>query len=142
MKVLLTAACLRAVSAIYGVPEPDLWALMAQEGGRVGEVSQNSNRTYDIGPFQINSTWIGTFAKLWKLPADATEEALRDNGCWNAAAAGAIYQQTLVEAHGDRRAALGHYHSHTPHLAETYVAQLDAKYQRLFGSSAFQAAAR
>ena len=142
MKVLLTAACMHAVSSVYGVPEPDLWALMAQERGRVGEVVQNKNATYDIGPFQINSSWVPTFTRLWRLPDnEATLSALRDNGCWNAAAAGVIYQHSLTEAKGDRHAALGFYHSHTPHLAESYVAQLDGKYQKLFGLPAFQASA-
>jgi hypothetical protein len=137
MKVLLTIACMKAVAASYGVPEIDLWALLMQEGGRVGQVSHNTNGTVDIGPFQVNSIWVPTFARIWNLSgSDATFETLRDNACWNAAAGASIYALSLKNAH-DRRTALGRYHSATPSLAAKYLAQLDKRFAQLQRDPAF-----
>jgi len=123
------------VATAYQVPEVDLWALLAQEHGKIGEISVNTNRTVDIGPFQINSRWLPSFTKLWRLPSQQdTFERLRDHGCWNAAAAGAIYRYEFDRS-GNRRAALGLYHSARPALAAKYLSQLDQKYRLPFGDS-------
>jgi len=131
----LTAACIGMVATAYHVPEVDMWALLAQEHGKIGEISTNKNRTFDIGPFQINSRWLGSFTQLWRLPSQQeTLERLRDHGCWNAAAAGAIYRYEFDRS-GDRRTALGLYHSARPALAAKYLVQLDQKYRLLFGDT-------
>jgi hypothetical protein len=123
------------VSTAYQVPQVDMWVLLAQEHGRIGQISVNKNRTFDIGPFQINSRWLPDFTRLWRLSSQQeTLEKLRDHGCWNAAAAGAIYRYEFDRA-GDRRRALGLYHSATPALAAQYLAQLDKKYRLLFGDT-------
>jgi hypothetical protein len=138
MKVLLTVACMKAVSATYGVPEIDLWALLMQEGGTIGRVSVNKNHTVDIGPFQINSSWLSTFTRIWRQPSnDATYDVLLNNGCWNAAAAAGIYRVAL-DSTGDRRKALGRYHSSTPGLAEKYVSDLERRYRALESDPAFR----
>lgn len=131
----LTAACISLIATAYHVPEVDMWALLAQEHGKIGEISINKNRTVDIGPYQINSIWLPSFTRLWKLPTQQeTLERLRDHGCWNAAAAGAIYRYDFDRA-GDRRKALGLYHSARPDLAAKYLTQLDGKYRMLFGDA-------
>ncbi len=131
----LTAACISLVASAYHVPETDMWVLLAQEHGKIGEISINKNKTVDIGPYQINSLWLPSFTKLWQLPSQQeTLERLRDHGCWNAAAAGAIYRYEFDRA-GERRAALGLYHSAKPALAAKYLSQLDKKYRLLFGDA-------
>lgn len=127
----LTAACLSTAATTYHVPEPVLYGLLAVEGGKVGETSPNHNKTFDMGPFQINSVWIEPFRRYWKLPDDATAQTvLTNDGCANALAAAALLTLYLQETH-DLSTAIGHYHSKTPKRAEQYRARFEAAMAKL-----------
>lgn len=92
----VTAACISTVATAYRVPQVDPWILLELRNGKIGEIYIDNNNRFDIGPFRINSTWLDEFTKLWKLKSkEETVERLRDHGCWNAAAAGAILRQTF-----------------------------------------------
>jgi hypothetical protein len=96
----------------YQFPSINLYAILAAEGGRVGQAVEDKNGTSDLGPFQINTRWRVSTAEALAL--------VRDDGCANAIAAAAILKRAVNEAHGDLPAALGLYHSHSPELAESY----------------------
>lgn len=90
-KVPLTATCLSEVAAAYQVHPDILLAILLVEGGTVGQVSRmNSNGTYDIGPFQINSTHRSALAAM-----HISEDELRNNGCTNAAVAGWLLRRAV-----------------------------------------------
>lgn len=127
MLIALTACCLMQAANIYKIEEPRLWALLAQERGRVGEVSTNKNQTQDLGPFQINSSWMPAFAKYWHL--GSTLEAytvIRDNGCANVYAAAAILHTCELET-GSKSQATGCYHSHNQSLATPYRLKVEQR---------------
>ena len=50
--------CLKAAAELHQVPAGVLVLLLSVEAGRLGEVSQNTNGTVDIGPMQVNDTWV------------------------------------------------------------------------------------
>ena len=116
----LTAVCLAAAAHAYRIPENVLYAIMAVEGGRVGQAVPNPNGTHDLGPFQINTAWGPAVARYLGEPVEQALARVRDDGCANAVIATAILKQCLTETHGDRRLALGLYHSRDPELAEPY----------------------
>ena len=120
MLVPLTAACIAYVAGLYSEPVAALVTLRHIEGGQVGMVSHNTNGTYDLGPFQVNDTWIKTFATAWHRSPAETYELIRDHGCANALAGGAILRAAIDEAHGDIGVAIGWYASHTPAIAARY----------------------
>jgi len=133
-EVPLTQGCIDYVAGLYGLPVRALDGLLAAEGGRVGRVTPNTNGSQDIGPFQVNSSWVHFFTSAWRRSSDAeTTLLLRDNGCANALAAAAIFRIALDQAHGNVGAAVGYYNS--PHNAA-----LAARYRRHF-LDAFRAAA-
>lgn len=135
MLVPLTAFCIAAAANHYQVPESDMWTLLYMEGGHVGAVSRNKNATFDIGPFQINSSWISRLrASDGASSGSRTLLLLRDDGCINAAVAALIYSRALQEARGDRKLALGLYHSHAPQLRTAY-ADRAAEIQRRYFSN-------
>jgi len=104
----------------YQVPPVYLYAILKTEGGRVGQAVRNTNGTYDLGPFQINSAWGPAIGRFWRIPVPQALERVRDNGCANAVIASAIMRKYLVETKGDYPKAIGFYHSHTTALAASY----------------------
>ena len=121
-QVPLTHSCITYVAGLYALPVPALDGLRAAEGGRVGKVTTNRNGSVDIGPFQVNSTWVRYFKAAWNRSTDdETTRLLRDDGCANALAAAAIFRIALDQAHGDVGVAVGLYNSpNDPVQADTY----------------------
>jgi len=107
----LTAACLVAAAHAYSVPADSLYGILRVEAGREGLAVRNHNGTEDLGPFQINTTWVSTFTTYWKQPdTKTTYEMLRDNGCASAFGAAAILRYHLDRT-GDMETAIGDYHA-------------------------------
>ena len=135
--VPLTVGCMTFVAAHYGISVEALKGLRAAEGGRVGEVVANRDAkgkvtSRDIGPFQVNNSWLDHLTAAWhKSDRKATFELLRDNGCANALAAGAIFKGYLDEAGGNYGVAVGWYNSHNPEKAAAYRRHFLSAFNRL-----------
>ena len=106
--------CLKAAAEVHHVPAGVLALLIRVEAGRLGAVSQNANGTVDIGPMQVNDTWLGKIAGHWRTSSEAAYRALRDNFCANVESGAWILRQALDEAHGALWEGVALYHSHTP----------------------------
>ena len=69
--------CLKAAAEVHHVPAGVLVLLISVEAGRLGAVSQNANGTVDIGPMQVNDTWLskiaGTGARRGRRPTGRSE---------------------------------------------------------------------
>ena len=109
---------------------------MSVEVGRLGEVSQNANKTVDIGPMQVNDTWVPKIAGHWGASDDAAYRALRDNFCANVEGGAWILRQALDEAHGDLWKGVALYHSHDPVHKLEYMRLVYAQAMRLKRESA------
>ncbi len=116
----LTAACLATAAHAYHLPEVYLYSIMRTEGGKVGQAVGNTNGTYDLGPFQINTSWGPAIGRFWHVSVPTALQHVRDDGCANAVIASAILRKMLIETKGDLPKAIGYYHSHTPALAAQY----------------------
>ena len=116
----LTAVCLAASAHAYHLPEVYLHAILKTEGGQVGQQVRNTNGSYDLGPFQINTAWGPAIGRYWHVPVPRALEWVRDNGCANALIASAILKKMLIETKGDLPKAIGYYHSHTAARAAQY----------------------
>lgn len=125
-------ACMATAAAFYHLPPRVLPSIQAVEGGRVGMVRTNTNGTADLGPMQVNTTWIPLLTRLARsTPRDVAARLINDP-CFNVAAAAAIMRIYLNEAHGNLLAAVGHYHSHTPALSISYQEKVIAAARALF----------
>jgi len=111
--VPVTTQCVMEAARYHSVPFAALLAIMDVEGGRVGESSQNTNGSEDLGPMQVNTIWLPRLARY-----GISRELVRDNGCVNVAVAAWILREHLKEA--TLWAAIGAYHSRTPRLAQKY----------------------
>ena len=74
----VTIECVAEVSRRYQIPVALLGGVLAQERGRLGQSSPNKNGTWDMGPMQVNRSWLKFFA-----PYGVTEHRLKHDGCAN-----------------------------------------------------------
>jgi len=113
--------CIESAASVYRLPPAVIVILLLVEDGSLGHVSQNTNKTVDIGPMQVNSTWVPVVAKHWNASPSDTFAALRDNFCANVEAGTWILRQAMDEAHGDFWEGVGFYHSHDPGYRADYM---------------------
>jgi hypothetical protein len=109
--------CLKAAAEVDHVSAGVLVLLISAEAGRLGEVTPNINdkgvvTSVDIGPMQVNDTWLGKIAEHWRAQREETYRALRDNFCANVEGGAWILRQALDEAGGDLWEGVALYHSH------------------------------
>ncbi len=121
----LTPDCVADAAWEHGVPLAALMGILAAEGGTAGEAIRNTNGSWDLGPFQINT------CNLDALFAQGFEpEAVLRDGCENARAAAWILRREF-ERTGDIWTAIGGYHSRTPELRDAYIAKVKAHLVRM-----------
>ncbi|MBU2774251.1 lytic transglycosylase domain-containing protein [Acidithiobacillus ferrooxidans] len=84
--------CIERASSTYGVPFPDIVALMKNEGGRPGTAVRDSNGTSDLGPLQVNSCHLPLLEKY-----GYRYQTLRYNACANTMAGVWVFARCLAK---------------------------------------------
>ena len=125
-------ACMLATASYYHLPPRVLPSIQATEGGQMHVASHNTDGSDDLGLMQVNTVWLPKIARAARLDEAHTRTRLLDDGCFNIEAAGAILRIELNATHGDLVAAIGHYHSHTPALAQAYRQRVAKSAMRLY----------
>lgn len=122
--------CIRHASRQYRLPEVLFRAILLTEGGRAGAISRNKNGTYDMGPAQINSSWLPRLAKL-----GIERERVLNDGCLNIHIGAWILATALGGQTPDNPAEfwrrVGNYNSATPVFNRAYQARVWANVGRL-----------
>ena len=121
----VTPQCLVRASNSFDVPLALLLAVMDVEGGRVGAVEWNRNRTCDMGPMQVNSCHMSELGDF-----GITRDDITNNGCLNVYTAAWIIKGH-IEKTGDLVEAVGRYHSKTPYYKERYLRKIAEAYHVL-----------
>ena len=120
----IIVSCLLAAAASHDLPPAVLYSIMINEGGKMGEVSKNTNNTYDLGLMQINSLWLPELAKHWDVtPLEAAYAVVNDT-CTNLNVASWILNKKIAEADGSLIKGIAYYHSRTPHLGHRYAMKI------------------
>ncbi len=133
--VPLTAECLNASAAAYKIHPDILLAILLVEGGTVGRNSKaNTNGSYDIGLFQINTIHRSTLKAM-----DISEQELRNNGCLNAAVAAWQLRRVLppafektIQSQDEYLSAIARYHSVTPIYNKVYAGKLKTAFAYIY----------
>jgi hypothetical protein len=123
--------CLKAAADLHHVPAGLLVLLINVEAGRLGAISQDSNSTVDIGPMQVNDSWIPKIARHWGASTELSYHALRDSFCANVEGGAWILRQALDEARGSLWEGVALYHSHAPIHKLEYMRLVYAQAMRL-----------
>lgn len=112
--------CIRRAAGYYHLSQRLFAGVLATEGGHVGEVHRNENGSIDLGPAQINSTWLPRLKR-----AGITRYMLLENGCVNIAVGAWILAQAMNGADPADPAGwwkhVGDYNSHTPRFNRRYA---------------------
>lgn len=108
--------CVQLAADRYGLDASLIQAILAVEGGSVGQAVPNSNGTADLGPMQINTVWLPLLAEY-----GITKQQLQHDRCINILAGSWILARQLKAAKSmdgpvHRRIwwGIGSYHSRTP----------------------------
>ena len=132
-------ACMALVASIYKLPPRVLPSIQAVEGGGVGIIHTNMDKSQDLGVMQVNTRWIAQLSRYTGKPPEFVRTALVARPCYNIAAAGLILRGYLNETGGDLMRAIGDYHSHTLPLNLAYQAHVLQSAATLFTGGASRA---
>ncbi|WP_404478661.1 lytic transglycosylase domain-containing protein [Novosphingobium sp. BL-52-GroH] len=116
--------------------ERTLWGLRDQEAGWIGAEVANANGSHDLGPLQVNSSWVPKIAGMLSAPPDSVRHWLTHDACFNVNAARWIFLTGLASSR-DYWRAVGIYHSPTGWRQERYRRLMAAKLVGRFGSDVF-----
>jgi len=130
------ARCIRVAAQGHAWLEKTLWGLREQAAGWLGAEVANSNGTHDLGPLQINSSWVPRIARLVGRPEHYVRYWLRHDACFNADAARWIFLSGFHRT-GDYWTAIGIYHSPTAWRQRAYAAKVANHMRTRFGSDVF-----
>lgn len=115
--------CVAKAANFYHIPVSLLSAVLRTEGGRVGQIHENENGSYDIGPAQINSIWLPVLAK-----SGITRGMVLNDRCLNISIGAWILGQSLNGANPQDPTEfwqhVGDYNSHTPFWNHIYAVKV------------------
>ena len=121
----LTADCVLDAARASGMPAAALFAILATEGGRMGEALRNKNGTWDLGCFQVNTVHLKDLAAM-----GISARAVLCDGRANAHAAAWLLRKDYRRT-GNLWQAIGAYHSRTPHRRDAYIRRVKNNMERL-----------
>ena len=114
----LSWECVTDAAQAYSLPLAALVGILATEGGKTGEALSNTNGTWDMGTFQVNTCHVKEL-----LRAGFSPDAVLRDGCANAYAAAWILRKEYDRTRNIWDA-VGAYHSRTPHLRDAYLGRV------------------
>lgn len=132
------ASCISDASVGRPWLERTLWGLRDQEAGWIGAEILNTNGSADLGPLQINSSWIPRIALLIHRSESEVRTWLIHDTCFNVRTGRWIFLTALAVTN-DYWRAVGLYHSPTAWRQRRYALAVATKLTKRFGPDAFAA---
>lgn len=117
-----TLSCVADIASKHNIPLEIMLAVQSVERGNTGQAVRNTNGTYDLGAFQINTIHLDFVKKN-----GGTKEDVLKRGCFNAEIAGKLLKRALNEKskqHLDLYTRASGYHSWTPVHNQRYRTKL------------------
>lgn len=117
--------CINEAAIEYHVPAKLIISILNIEQGRSGQTVKNKNKSYDIGPMQINSLWLPQLTQY-----GITQTMLENDPCINVKVGTWILSKAIA-SEKDLLAGVGNYHSHTPLKNAAYSQKTRTKLTKL-----------
>lgn len=107
-------SCINRAAVEFHVPATLIVSVLSIERGATGTISRNKNGTYDMGPMQINSSWLPTLKKYSYSANDIIYDACKNVyvGAWILA--------NNISKSNELWKGVGNYHSHQSSLNYNY----------------------
>lgn len=115
-------SCVAYAAQRRGLPVDLMLAIQSVERGQTGQQVRNSNATYDLGAFQINTIHLPRIEKL-----GGNKQDILQKGCFNAEVASLLLYEAMThpkKQHHDFYTRAAGYHSWTPKYNQTYKTKL------------------
>lgn len=124
--------CVTAAARQYeGVSPWMLKTLIAVEGGQIGTIRRNTDRSFDLGVMQINTVHLPDI----KTSLGFSARQLVFDGCKNILSGAWLLSRHLKDTGGRYWLAMGNYHSKTPSRRAIYLRKVAEAYTRLLVAS-------
>ena len=99
--------CINHAAIEFHVPAKLIISILNIERGKVGQAVKNSNGTYDLGPMQINTSWLPELRRY-----SISRETVQYDPCVNVKVGAWILAKSIAEEKSLLKG-VGDYHSHT-----------------------------
>jgi hypothetical protein len=117
--------CINETAIEYHIPAKLLITLLELEHGKVGQIIKNKNVSYDIGPAQINSSWLPELKKH-----GITQSQIQFDPCMNIKV-GAWIAAKAIASENNLLVGIGDYHSHTKQYNQSYIQKMRVHFTKL-----------
>jgi soluble lytic murein transglycosylase-like protein len=117
--------CINEAAIEYHVPAKLIISILDVERGKIGRIERNKNGSYDIGPMQINSSWLPTLKRY-----GITRENVLFNPCTNIRIGTWILAQAIA-GENDLLTGVGDYNSHTKRYNQNYYYKVKISFTKI-----------
>ena len=111
--------CSISAAVKYEIPANIVLAVAEKEGGKPGQWVKNSNGTFDVGPMQFNTSYLGELARY-----GITANDVAASGCYSFDLAAWRLRKHMRNDKGDLWTRAANYHSRTYRYNVVYRADL------------------
>ncbi len=117
--------CINEAAIEFHIPAKLILSILNIEQGKIGQTVKNKNGTYDIGPLQINSSWLPQLNRM-----GITQHDIQYNPCTNVRVGTWILTKEIA-AQNNLLVGIGNYHSHTYQLNKNYYTQIKVNFTKI-----------
>lgn len=117
--------CINEAAIEFNISAKLIITILNVERGKNGQAIKNTNRSYDLGPMQVNTRWLPRLKKY-----GVSREDLQFNPCLNVKVGAWILSKELANE-TEFTKAVGNYNSHTPKFNSSYVQKVKISYTNL-----------
>ncbi len=117
--------CINEAAIEFNIPAKLIIALLSIERGKVGKIRANKNGSYDMGPMQINSSWLPELKKH-----GISREDIIFNPCVNVKI-GAWILGRYIASETDLLTGIGNYNSHTKCYNQAYYQKVKISFTKI-----------
>jgi len=118
-------SCINEAAIEYHISAKLMIAILQVERGKVGQIVKNKNGSFDIGPAQINSSWLPQLKSR-----GITQEQIQFDPCVNVKVAAWIAAKAIA-SENNLLVGVGDYHSHTKQYNQSYFQQVRIHFTKL-----------
>jgi hypothetical protein len=117
--------CINEAAIEFNIPAKLLISLLSVERGKVGKIEMNKNGTYDMGPAQINSSWLPELKRH-----GITKNDVLFNPCINVKIGAWILGKSIANEN-DLLTGVGDYNSHTKRYNQIYYQKVKISFTKI-----------